>query len=1188
MTPLFPEKGQYILIQQGQASDCYLLCSLDCILNGGTEHQDLIRSKFTQISEGVFLRIKRTDQSQNLKLEQMKGKYIYSYDVQTDEDVIFIDNQKLEAIDKDPRSVKSNALAVKILERISSYYYIGSWDNDEQFGSIYAHNIPERHQQSSTIFVGKLLGLETTDTRDINAIVNLKAINPNQPIYISMDYANKDDFGKIHGRHALRIERISPMPNGDYEVVLVNPWDNTKQEFFTLSEIKTRHYRFAIFDTGPHKKNLINQEYNVAPSPLFIPYPSPVLHPQQPIRYDQQGYDYALTPANVAHQLPLMMPPPNRNEAIFPPQNLPPFPVLNLHANYGQHGYNRYQLPPRAPLPTPNVRYAQQEYNLVPKPIAIPPVLPPPDIHEQPTEPYIAKAQFFLRKGLHGVEHYQVLCSSKTEADAIQQQLNAIGVNPSRIFEARGFWRINCDKSTLKIDAKQCIEKALKIYQGMPQNYLISGRGPRLFSRRPKVSYYELSCSSHQQAVVLVQQLKTLGVHCEHMFETKGFWRIHCNKITLIQNAKQSIEAVLNYQVTPAAQGIGQQAQQPPIPPIGTNPPLPRAYQHAAPPQQQAAQFKQGLNAWLISPSPLSFRDWIAGLDNQKAAILSNGLHNLETQFSLNLMQQWMKPLSPIDESQLLFILSNYKVEYRGGTNSKNLLVINAITGEKEILKLEHRMGNPNTHVQLLQNIPDLQGYFVQVHFSKAVTVAKDSNGLNERCLQITDFCPGNDISSQANMWLSDAERLAAASNIYSQMARALVLMDKNATFYMDMKNSNWLLDVNGNLKIADTKSICPAQGPLINLNMLSRSGYRWLRTNYLIPPELSNWNDDLDAFISTTHAEAFMFGKNLYEFLAATPPSRTVNAIQSFMEQHANVDAYDFSAPIFQTPVGARYVLLIKHCIRENPIERFDVNLIQQAMHAIQSLEKDPQVLTTYWENYNTLNQMQNQYPNLAIEINNQIASWQNLTLNPLLTNFGYALINEAMQTYGLIIDTMQHAREQYKNDGYAQQELDKIQGSINGVNLKPEHLKVIMTNLNQLIDEAEQAYIYQQQQIFEALTHKLKENYRHSPQIRDNLAQIENRIGFYAYMPLEDINNFLRAMANAMEHSNAYANMAAQQQHHQLEPNMRFRANMVADNPYSFLAGTKMNIDQPQDSVPTNANENPPDMQKKNIEPK
>ncbi|WP_133135296.1 protein kinase domain-containing protein [Legionella rowbothamii] len=976
MTPLFPEKGQLILIKQRKAGDCYLLCSLDCILNGETENRDLVQSQFTQTPEGVILRIKRTDQSKNLNPEKMKGKYSYSYDAQTDEDVIFIDNYKLEAIDSDPRGVESNSLAVKILEHISSYYYIGYWDNGDPSASLVAHDIAERHQESSTVFAGKLLGLEAVDTHDINAIINLKTKYPNEPIYISMDYGNRDGSGRIHGRHALRIEQITPMQHGDYQVVLVNPWDNTKQEIFTLSEIKTRHCRFSVFDAAsPRLKNLINQG------------------------------------------------------------------------------------PPIEQLPEPNM------------------------------DP----VQLFLRKTPNGVEYYEISCSYYTEAKAIQQQLKALAVNTAEIIEVNGFWIINCDPVTVIKDTKEIIDEVLKQYETPPSIQNLGQRAP---------------------------------------------W------------------------------GHLQQA-------IGVSP-LPEPYQPITPIAQplHAAQFNPSSQVLINSPiSPVSFKSWIAGLDARKVVALSDSLHSLGAHFDLSLMLQEMKPLSPLEESQLLFILSNYKVEYRGGTNSKNLLVINALTGEKEILKLEHRMGNPQTHIRSLQSIPNLQEYFVPVHSSRTVVITKSNNGHNERCLQITDFCPGNDLSTKANMKLSDAERLTAAGNIYSQMAHALVRMEQNATFYMDMKNSNWLLDKNDLLKIADTKSLCPAQLPfptyglLLNLNMLSSNGYKWLKTNYISPPETINWNTNPDEYISVGHAETFMFGKNLYEFLAATPPSRSTNEIQLFMEQHANADAYDFSASVFQTPVGKRYVSLIQLCIREKPAERLTLSQVQQAMQAIQSLGQNPQTLTAYQKNYTDLYQMQNKYPNMAIEIANQMVSWQNKMLSPLLTNHDLTFINEAMQTYAIIIDTMQHPRERYKNDKQVQQELDQIRGSLNKADLRLSDLMATKGQLNELLNKAEQAFIHQQQQTFETLTHKLKENYGHLPQIRDNLAQIENRVGFYAYMSLEDINNFLGAMVNSMALSNA--NIAVNQQHH-----------VASVNPYSFLAGSQMK-EQHESKIQTNANEPPPDIE-------
>lgn len=97
---------------------------------------------------------------------------------------------------------------------------------------------------------------------------------------------------------------------------------------------------------------------------------------------------------------------------------------------------------------------------------------------------------------MNGLEYYQISCSSKAEANAIQLQLKALGVNPSHVFNANDSWRINCDKLTVQIDARQCIEEAIKRYQSMPQNYIIQGKEPLLFSRGyPGVRHYELCCS---------------------------------------------------------------------------------------------------------------------------------------------------------------------------------------------------------------------------------------------------------------------------------------------------------------------------------------------------------------------------------------------------------------------------------------------------------------------------------------------------------------------------------------------------------------------------------------------------------------------------------------------------------------------------------------------------------------------
>lgn len=249
MTPLFPKQGP-ITIKQGHAGDCYLLTAIDCVLHTGEEGLSKVKSLFTETPEGVHLKIKRTEiyyYSNNFSPEKLKDKYTYHYDLDNNEDVFFLSNKRLKEIDDSVLGVTTNSLAIKILERVSAYYYTGEWPNDDLQASVIAHNIPERHlYTTSTEFVGKFLGVHAQDTTSLNDIIKLKAINPTQPVYISMSYG-RSNFGVQHGRHALRIDRIVPKPSGEYDFILINPWDNQKEECFSLSAIKNNKARFCIY-----------------------------------------------------------------------------------------------------------------------------------------------------------------------------------------------------------------------------------------------------------------------------------------------------------------------------------------------------------------------------------------------------------------------------------------------------------------------------------------------------------------------------------------------------------------------------------------------------------------------------------------------------------------------------------------------------------------------------------------------------------------------------------------------------------------------------------------------------------------------------------------------------------------------------------------------------------------------------
>ncbi|MBL7481560.1 hypothetical protein [Legionella bononiensis] len=259
MTPLFPKDGTPITIIQGQTGDCYLLTALDCIMNSGDEGLQLVKSLFTETEDGVYLRIKRTEiyaTSNNFNPDKMKDKYTHHYDPATNEDVFFMDKNRLKVIDEAWGGVDTNALALKIIERISSYYYTGEWPNENPLASIAAHNIPSRHSMSSTAFVGKFIGVEAHDTHNIDDMIKLKTINPAQPVYISMSYGRPDRYGVIHGRHALRIDKVIQKSNGSYDFVLINPHDNQKREIFSLEEIQKRNYRFSVYNTNTQNHEL--------------------------------------------------------------------------------------------------------------------------------------------------------------------------------------------------------------------------------------------------------------------------------------------------------------------------------------------------------------------------------------------------------------------------------------------------------------------------------------------------------------------------------------------------------------------------------------------------------------------------------------------------------------------------------------------------------------------------------------------------------------------------------------------------------------------------------------------------------------------------------------------------------------------------------------------------------------------
>lgn len=262
-------------MKQGNVGDCYLLATIDSIANGSREGYQFIKSMFKETDKGVYLRVPHNplrkhveDKKQEGKLD---GKYEHYYEFSSGKDVFFIPNESLDRIDTDSRGVKTNALAVKILERIITYYYetnvkaaSDSNGNDQFDDSLVGHESDQRYSSTSTQFVGHFLGVQIVDLTvdDIHKVIKFKSFRPDYPTYMSIQQSYVDTLGQlVQGRHGLRLVKIIPSTMtsaGGYDFIYANPHNNEVLWQYSYSSIVALAPRFCFFNLNPQDNELVN------------------------------------------------------------------------------------------------------------------------------------------------------------------------------------------------------------------------------------------------------------------------------------------------------------------------------------------------------------------------------------------------------------------------------------------------------------------------------------------------------------------------------------------------------------------------------------------------------------------------------------------------------------------------------------------------------------------------------------------------------------------------------------------------------------------------------------------------------------------------------------------------------------------------------------------------------------------
>jgi len=281
-TPLFPEDipdvtttqdQSPLSIIQGRIGSCYLLASLDCIAKGNIA---LLKSLFVQEEDGVWVTLRRVrTHTPNLNQDNIQDKYIHQYNPQTGEDRFFIRNAQLEIIDNTSKASKSNALAVKILEHLTSYYFTVPWSNIplkpqdqpsstptpriKRSASVEAHDLPHRFDERESHLVADMLGVKVVSTTDVERIRIIKqAIYPEEPIYVSMERNDPHRLNPKAPLHAFRVHTIESHPDiKDHFVLwLFNPWDNQMAEKHVCK--KEQIIEFSLFETNAQRFRVLN------------------------------------------------------------------------------------------------------------------------------------------------------------------------------------------------------------------------------------------------------------------------------------------------------------------------------------------------------------------------------------------------------------------------------------------------------------------------------------------------------------------------------------------------------------------------------------------------------------------------------------------------------------------------------------------------------------------------------------------------------------------------------------------------------------------------------------------------------------------------------------------------------------------------------------------------------------------
>ena len=179
---------------------------------------------------------------------------------------------------------------------------------------------------------------------------------------------------------------------------------------------------------------------------------------------------------------------------------------------------------------------------------------------------------------------------------------------------------------------------------------------------------------------------------------------------------------------------------------------------------------------------------------------------------------------------------------------------------------------------------------------------------------------------------------ISDACKIYSEMIDILSVFQEQGFAHTDIKNSNFLINKEGKLEIADIKGIMAIEDK--DKVTMEFKGGPIFSDPTIQSPELKKIQSDGFGSCNVDKMHAFMLGKNLYQFLTGCSSSDLENI-------HINIDKTNpFTGQIFEGAEGRQLQNLIRNLLQENPEHRISLSEVKYALMQVQQKSNLQEVL--------------------------------------------------------------------------------------------------------------------------------------------------------------------------------------------------------------------------------------------------